>query len=81
MRYVVLLALVCLGCATHSSIQTAAQRAEKWDVFWYDKGEIKVSVIPSNSWVFRDGCFVSEKPFPYIQCEVVRIRPCTEDCG
>ena len=80
-RLALLLALFVVGCATHSHLMSDLQRAQKWDVFYFQNGKIKVIVIPAEKWVFRNGCFRATEPVPYVQCEVFRVRPCTEECG
>lgn len=72
--------LLVAACASRAKLMTEVQKADRWDVFYHSKGTIKVMVIPANKWTFEDGCFVAEKPVPYIQCEVFRVRPCTEKC-
>jgi len=62
-------------------LMTAVQKSQKWDVFFFEGGKTKIIVLPAAKWRFEEGCFIAEQPIPYIQCEVFRVRPCTESCG
>ena len=79
---ILVLALLLAGCAPAMKVNVRPEpQVPRWDIFYMDsKFEQKVVVIPAERWRFEDGCFIAERPIPYIRCEVVCVRPCLENC-
>lgn len=52
-----------------------------FDVTVFVPGEgLRTVVVTASKWTFKDGCFVTEKPDPFVLCNVLQVKVCTEQC-